>query len=86
MATFRSSSEQAASEPATLMEALARSAAVHTQRVAERERGNGRVVMSSSAESLSNNPDVQEFYLGGGHGQKDYHAVKHYRRSKHWLT
>ena len=47
---------------------------------------NGRVVMSGSAESLSNNPDVQEFYLGGGHGQKDYHAVKHYRRRKRWLT
>jgi branched-chain amino acid transport system ATP-binding protein len=46
---------------------------------------NGRVVMAGSAESLSSNPDVQEFYLGGGH-QTDYHAVKHYRRRKRWLT
>ena len=48
---------------------------------------NGRVVMAGSAESLSSNPDVQEFYLGGAHGkQSDYHAVKHYRRRKRWLT
>jgi len=46
---------------------------------------NGRVVMAGSADSLSRNPDVQEFYLGGGH-QTDYHAVKHYRRRKRWLT
>ena len=46
---------------------------------------NGRVVMAGSAESLSRNPDMQEFYLGGGH-QTDYHAVKHYRRRKRWLT
>jgi len=46
---------------------------------------NGRVVMAGSAESLSSNPDVQEFYLGGSH-QTDYHAVKHYRRRKRWLT
>ncbi|CAN7723271.1 ABC transporter ATP-binding protein [Variovorax sp. LjRoot175] len=48
---------------------------------------NGRVVMTGSADSLSSNPDVQEFYLGGAQGQqKDYHAVKHYRRRKRWLT
>ena len=28
---------------------------------------------------------VQAFYLGGSH-QTDYHAVKHYRRRKRWLT
>ena len=31
------------------------------------------------------NPDVQEFYLGGG-GKVDYHNVKHYRRRKRWLA
>ena len=46
---------------------------------------NGRVVMAGAAEALSANPDVQEFYLGGGH-QTDYHAVKHYRRRKRWLA
>jgi branched-chain amino acid transport system ATP-binding protein len=46
---------------------------------------NGRVVMAGSAQALSANPDVQEFYLGGGH-QTDYHAVKHYRRRKRWLA
>lgn len=46
---------------------------------------NGRVVMAGTAEALSANPDVQEFYLGGGH-QTDYHAVKHYRRRKRWLA
>jgi branched-chain amino acid transport system ATP-binding protein len=46
---------------------------------------NGRIVMAGSAEALSANPDVQEFYLGRGH-QTDYHAVKHYRRRKRWLA
>ena len=46
---------------------------------------NGRVVMAGSAESLMSNPDVQDFYLGGGQ-QPDYHAVKHYRRRKRWLV
>lgn len=46
---------------------------------------NGRVVMAGTAEALSSNPDVQQFYLGGGH-QADYHAVKHYRRRKRWLA
>jgi len=46
---------------------------------------NGRVVMSGSAEALKQNPDIQEFYLGGS-GQKDYHTVKHYRRRKRWLA
>ena len=46
---------------------------------------NGRIVMTGDATELRNNPDVQEFYLGGGHSV-DYHAVKHYRRRKRWLT
>ena len=46
---------------------------------------NGRIVMSGAATELKKNPDVQEFYLGGGHAV-DYHLVKHYRRRKRWLT
>jgi branched-chain amino acid transport system ATP-binding protein len=46
---------------------------------------NGRIVMSGSARELKENPDVQEFYLGGA-GRVDYHAVKHYRRRKRWLA
>jgi branched-chain amino acid transport system ATP-binding protein len=46
---------------------------------------NGRVVMAGTADVLRTNPDVQEFYLGGGH-HTDYHAVKHYRRRKRWLA
>ncbi len=46
---------------------------------------NGNVVMSGSAAALKQNPDVQEFYLGGG-GKVDYHNVKHYRRRKRWLA
>ena len=45
---------------------------------------NGRIVMSGKAEVMKQNPDIQEFYLGGS-GQKDYHTVKHYRRRKRWL-
>ncbi|CAM5213257.1 Branched-chain amino acid transport system ATP-binding protein OS=Castellaniella defragrans OX=75697 GN=HNR28_000008 PE=3 SV=1 [Castellaniella defragrans] len=46
---------------------------------------NGRVVMSGAAADLKKNPDVREFYLGGG-GKVDYHNVKHYRRRKRWLA
>lgn len=46
---------------------------------------NGHIVMAGSAETLKQNPDVQEFYLGGT-GKVDYHNVKHYRRRKRWLA
>jgi len=46
---------------------------------------NGRVVMSGTAKALAENPDVQEFYLGGA-GRVDYRNVKHYRRRKRWLA
>jgi branched-chain amino acid transport system ATP-binding protein len=46
---------------------------------------NGRIVMHDSAESMKKNPDIQEFYLGGGEG-KDFRDIKHYRRRKRWLT
>ncbi|MCG5501123.1 ABC transporter ATP-binding protein [Ectothiorhodospira lacustris] len=46
---------------------------------------NGHVVMSGEAAVLRENPDVQEFYLGGA-GKVDYLNVKHYRRRKRWLA
>lgn len=48
---------------------------------------NGRVMMEGTADELLNNPDVQEFYLGMGHGgdKRSYRDVKHYRRRKRWL-
>ena len=48
---------------------------------------NGRIVMEGVAKDLLDNPDVQEFYLGMGHGgrKKSYRDVKHYRRRKRWL-
>jgi branched-chain amino acid transport system ATP-binding protein len=46
---------------------------------------NGRIVMSGAAATLKQNPDIQEFYLGGAE-HKDYRAVKHYRRRKRWLA
>ena len=48
---------------------------------------NGRVVMDGNAETLLNNEDVKEFYLGlSGGGRKSYRDVKHYRRRKRWLA
>lgn len=47
---------------------------------------NGQVVMSGAADVLKANPDVQDFYLGGGAGHVDYRNVKHYRRRKRWLA
>ncbi|OGO22951.1 MAG: ABC transporter ATP-binding protein [Chloroflexi bacterium RBG_16_50_9] len=48
---------------------------------------NGRVVLDGSAEFLSNNEDVKEFYMGlSAMGtKKSYREVKHYRRRKRWL-
>ena len=46
---------------------------------------NGRIVMHDSAQAMKQNPDIQEFYLGGT-GQRDFHDIKHYRRRKRWLT
>ena len=48
---------------------------------------NGRVVLDGAAESLRENEDVKEFYLGlGAAGRKSYRDVKHYRRRKRWLA
>jgi branched-chain amino acid transport system ATP-binding protein len=48
---------------------------------------NGRVVLDGDAETLRNNEDVREFYLGLTEiGKKSYRDVKHYRRRKRWLA
>jgi branched-chain amino acid transport system ATP-binding protein len=48
---------------------------------------NGRVVLDGTAEFLSNNEDVKEFYMGlSAVGEKkSYRDVKHYKRRKRWL-
>ena len=48
---------------------------------------NGRVVLDGDAQTISNNEDVREFYLGLTEiGKKSYRDVKHYRRRKRWLA
>ncbi len=48
---------------------------------------NGRIVLDGSAEDLSKNADIREFYLGlSSVGErKSYRDVKHYKRRKRWL-
>ena len=47
---------------------------------------NGRVVMEGTAESMRDNEDVKEFYLGiSGEGRQSYKDFKQYRRRKRWL-
>ena len=48
---------------------------------------NGRVVLDGDSETLKDNADVREFYLGLTEiGKKSYRDVKHYKRRKRWLT
>ena len=48
---------------------------------------NGRVVMDGTAEQLSSNEDVKEFYLGISSGErKSFRDNKFYRRRKRWLA
>jgi branched-chain amino acid transport system ATP-binding protein len=48
---------------------------------------NGRVVLDGDADTLANNEDVKEFYLGlSASGRKSYRDVKHYKRRKRWLA
>jgi branched-chain amino acid transport system ATP-binding protein len=49
---------------------------------------NGRSVLEGPGETLKNNEDVQEFYMGLSTvgSQKSYRDVKHYRRRKRWLA
>ncbi len=47
---------------------------------------NGRVVMEGTAESMRDNEDVKEFYLGiSSEGRQSFKDVKQYRRRKRWL-
>jgi branched-chain amino acid transport system ATP-binding protein len=49
---------------------------------------NGRVVMDGPAETLRENADIRDFYLGLSElgVRKSFRAVKHYKRRKRWLT
>jgi branched-chain amino acid transport system ATP-binding protein len=49
---------------------------------------NGRIVLDGDRETISDNEDIKEFYLGlSGVGQrKSYRDVKHYKRRKRWLS
>ena len=48
---------------------------------------NGRIVLDGPSESLKNNEDVREFYLGFSEvgKKKSFKDVKHYKRRKRWL-
>ena len=48
----------------------------------------GRIVLEGSAESLAQNSDVKEFYLGLNDvgDRKSYRDTKRYRRRKRWLS
>lgn len=48
---------------------------------------NGRVVLDGPADSLAQNADIKEFYLGltAVGERKSYRDVKHYKRRKRWL-
>lgn len=49
---------------------------------------NGKIVLDGPSETLSENEDVKEFYLGLTElgGKKSYRHVKHYKRRKRWLS
>ncbi len=48
----------------------------------------GRVVLEGTADSLKENADIREFYLGLTEvdQRRSYRDVKHYRRRKRWLS
>ncbi len=49
----------------------------------------GRIVMDDTAEKLSENEDIKDFYLGlsdKGGKRKSFRDVKHYKRRKRWLS
>jgi branched-chain amino acid transport system ATP-binding protein len=46
----------------------------------------GKVVLDGTAESLMNNEDVKEFYLGGARGERrSFKNLKSFKRRKRWL-
>lgn len=47
---------------------------------------DGKMVLEGSADTLRDNEDVKEFYLGLSQiGKKSYREVKHYKRRKRWV-
>jgi branched-chain amino acid transport system ATP-binding protein len=49
---------------------------------------SGRIVLDGPAETLRQNSDIKEFYLGLNEAgaRKSYHDAKHYKRRKRWLA
>lgn len=49
---------------------------------------SGRIVMDGPTDTLRDNPDIKEFYLGLTDigTRKSFRDVKHYKRRKRWLT
>jgi branched-chain amino acid transport system ATP-binding protein len=46
---------------------------------------NGRIVLDGTPDKLRSHPDIREFYLGAGSGnRRSYRDVKQYRRSRRW--
>jgi branched-chain amino acid transport system ATP-binding protein len=48
---------------------------------------NGRIVLDGPSETLKDNEDIKEFYLGLSEvgSKKSYKDIKHYKRRKRWL-
>jgi branched-chain amino acid transport system ATP-binding protein len=47
---------------------------------------NGRVVLEGAADTLRDNEDVKEFYLGlSSAGRRSFRDIKSYKRRKRWL-
>jgi len=48
---------------------------------------SGRIVLEGASETLQDNPDVREFYMGitQGGGRKSFKNVKSYKRRKRWM-
>jgi len=49
---------------------------------------NGRIVLEGPAETLRQNSNIKEFYLGLNEAgaRKSYRDLKYYRRRKRWLS
>ena len=49
---------------------------------------NGRIVLEGPADTLRQNSDIKEFYLGLNEvgARKSYRDLKHYKRRKRWLS
>jgi branched-chain amino acid transport system ATP-binding protein len=48
---------------------------------------SGKIVLEGDADSIKNNPDVKEFYMGltKGGARKSFKNVKSYKRRKRWM-